>query len=224
VVLDDVHGGTVTGCTLQAEDKVPQVVLVSNQYKRPTGLEYVPDYPYHATDTEVRLEGAVPGQSSVYRVEEVNVDAPAPGTPRDSLYDLPTAAITENGWSYDIPTEEYPLPATVYRPYFEPVGTQNVHVGEELRFPVVWRNPLTDGTDAEFDGNLWNEGIAAREYTVQCPQCEMTIHTDLPDGAHYDRQSGEFYWTPDLEGEFTARFTLEDGVLPVTMEVKIRVW
>ena len=53
VVFDDVHDGLLKNCELMACEDSAHIVLVDNSYKRPTGFEYVPDYPYHATDNAV---------------------------------------------------------------------------------------------------------------------------------------------------------------------------
>ena len=72
VVFDDVHDGILKDCELMAMDESAHIVLVENNYKRPTNFEYVPDYPYHATDNSVTI---IPGQNREnYRVEKVLVD------------------------------------------------------------------------------------------------------------------------------------------------------
>ena len=118
-----------------AEEAEPaaDVALVTNLYKRPAGFEYVPDMPYHMTSV---AETALPAQLSV---KLATVAAPAPGTPRDSFWPWPAAAIPENGYHFDVPTQEYPLPKTVY-PQLFPKGddtpvtaAQAPRSAEELR-------------------------------------------------------------------------------------------
>ena len=224
VVFDDVHDGILRNCELTAQEASPQIVFVENSYKRPTNLEYVPDYPYHSTDNSVSV---IPGADREnYRAEKVCVDAPAPGTPRDSLYPYPTAAIMcDAPWSYtyEVKTEEYELPATVHRPYFVPVDDIHVAVGKLVCFDVMVRNPLTDGNDADAEQFMWDEK-ADREYVVECESGTILMRADeLPYGADFDTLSGNFIWTPEKEGEYHITFTADDGVIPISMKVNIIV-
>ena len=225
MVFDDVHDGKIMDCELMAEEDTPQIVLVENRYKRPTNLEYVPDYPYHTTDNSVTI---VPGAGREnYYVERVCVDAPAPGTPRDSLYEYPTVPVmsdTEPGYTYETATEDYELPATVYRPYFVPIDDIHTSIGKLVCFDVLVRNPLTDGTEAESDSFIWNEGRSDREYVVGCESGTILMQAEgLPAGADFDILTGNFIWTPEQAGEYDIRFTADDGVIPISMGVHISV-
>lgn len=222
VVFDDVRGGIVRDCAMMtAGEDIPQFVLVSNNYKRPANLEYVPDYPYHSTGNSVEF---VPDGEEAFRIQKVLVDAPAPGTPRDSLYSYPTSATRENGYTYAVDTADYELPVTVFRPYFIPVGDIVVNTGKLVCFDVLVRNPATDGTETEFDGNLWNEGMADKEYTVGCESGTLLLQAEaLPEGADFDVLTGNFIWTPEEAGQYDITFTADDGVLPVSMTVRITV-
>lgn len=223
-VFDDVHDGILKDCELMAEDNSPHIVFVDNNYKRPTNLEYVPDYPYHATDNSVTV---IPGTDREnYRVKKVCVDAPAPGTPRDSLYSYPTAPVmgdTPESYTYEVKTEEYELPATVHRPYFVPVDDIHVSAGKLVCFDVMVRNPLTDGNDGDAEQFMW-EGKADKEYVVECESGTILMQADnLPYGADFDTLSGNFIWTPEKEGEYHITFTADDGVIPISMQVNIIV-
>ncbi|CDD63758.1 endopolygalacturonase [Firmicutes bacterium CAG:882] len=224
VVFDDVHDGILKECGLMAEKNSPHIVFVENKYKRPTNLEYVPDYPYHTTDNSVTV---IPGADREnYRVEKVCVDAPAPGTPRDTLYSYPTAAVMENtqeSYTYEVKTEEYELPATVHRPYFVPVDDIHVSTGRLVCFDVMVRNPLTDGNDSDAEQFMW-EGRADKEYVVECESGTILMQAEnLPYGADFDTLSGNFIWTPEKEGEYHITFTADDGVIPISMQVNIIV-
>ncbi len=222
MVFDDVHGAQIADCSLQVERDIPQIVLVSNSFKRPTNLEYVPDYPYHTTDCDIQVSDEDTHHS--YTTECVEVKAPAPGTPRDSLYGYPTCAVLENGWEYPVKTDDFPLPATVHRPYFQPIPATRTSVGHRVTFTVKVRNPLTDGTADDCEKRMWNGDTARREYTVKCPYANLTLSAKhLPDGAEFDPKTGEFSWTPLIKGSFNLQFVADDGVLPVTLNVPITV-
>lgn len=224
VVFDDVHDCILKDCELMAMDESAHIVLVENNYKRPTNFEYVPDYPYHATDNSVTI---IPGQNREnYRVEKVLVDAPAPGTPRDSLYTYPTAAVmdgTKEGFTFDVPTPEYELPETVHRPYFVPVEDIHVATGKLVCFDVMVRNPLTDGVDTDTEQFMWDMK-ADNEYVVECESGTILMQAEgLPYGADFDTLSGNFIWTPEKEGHYSVTFTADDGVIPISMTVNIIV-
>ena len=225
VVFDDVHEGRIMDCELEAAEGTPQIVLVENRYKRPTNLEYVPDYPYHATDNSVTI---IPGAGREnYYVERVCVDAPAPGTPRDSLYEFPTVPVMcddESSYTYRIATEDYELPATVYRPYFVPIEDIRTSIGKLVCFDVLVRNPLTDGTESEADSFIWNEGRPEKEYVVGCKSGTILMQAEgLPEGADFDILTGNFIWTPEQAGEYDICFTADDGVIPISIQVHISV-
>ena len=72
-----------------------------------------------------------------WRVKQVVIDAPAPGTPQDEGYGFPTLPCPENGYTYEKATEDYSLPLTVYRPFFAmPVSVWG-RAEEELTLPVA---------------------------------------------------------------------------------------
>ena len=224
VVFDDVHDGLLKNCELMACEDSAHIVLVDNSYKRPTGFEYVPDYPYHATDNAVTI---IPGHDREnYRVDKVLVDAPAPGTPRDSLYAYPTAAVkddTECGYTFEVPTEEYGLLQTVHRPYFVPVEDIHVTAGKLVCFDVMVRNPFTDGIDIAAE-QFMSEADDGAEYVVECESGTILMQAEgLPYGADFDTLSGNFIWTPEKEGEYKITFTADDGVIPISMSVNIIV-
>ena len=106
IVLDDIRGAELTGFRDGGN-----VTTVRSAWRRPSGLEMVPDYPCH----EERVEGLK--TDGTVRIREITLPAPAPGTPPDSLYPWPTAPVPENGYRYAEKTEQVPLPRCVYRPY-----------------------------------------------------------------------------------------------------------
>ena len=207
IVLDDVANAAFASVSAMMADGVNAVVLVDNNYKRSTGNEYVPNEPYFATTNENIELG---GLSS----ETVTVDAPAPGTPADSLYPDMRLPIPENGYTFDVATEDYELPLTVHRPYFEHIGDQSVAVGETLTLTVSARNPANGGRTTleqpEAVIEALDEGLV---YGAQ----------NLPEGASFDAETHTLTFTPAAAGEYEITFTLDDGVIPVEETVTITV-
>ncbi|MFA9560648.1 glycoside hydrolase family 28 protein [Evansella sp. AB-rgal1] len=228
VVLDDVVNGELKNMDVSHTVNVEEVVFVTNHYKRPAGLEYVPDYQYHTTTVEnVEID-------SKLSVKSIEINSPAPGTPKDSIYSYETVAVPENGYTYACATEEYPLPQTVYRPFFKPVPTQSIKAGETLSFDVIARQPAFEASTRETDGKIYNETVAVRDFTVQGISEPMVLKvSELPVGANFDSssfspgQACSFTWTPtaeDMKEEpYIVTFIADDGIIPVEMEVAIKV-
>ncbi len=107
VVLDDAENVCFESIRTNAKNGV---ALVTNHFKRPTNLEYLPDEPYFTTS----VEKFTLYNSNIGEVYLIEVNAPAPGTPQDTLYEYPTTATPESGYHYRKRTEDYPLPKTVY--------------------------------------------------------------------------------------------------------------
>jgi hypothetical protein len=228
IVLDDVVGGLLKNIDVAHTADIEEIVCVTNAFKRPAGLEYVPDYPYHTTTVEnVDIEDSV-------CIKHIEVSAPAPGTPKDSFYSYETVAIPETGYSFACKTEDYPLPQTVFRPFFMPVAQQCVKAGETLSFQVIARQPAFEVSSRETDGKIYNESVAVKDFTVQGIADPMVLKVQqLPSGACFDAsaftpgQACAFSWTPtaqDICNEpYTVTFIADDGIIPVQMEVNIQV-
>ena len=128
VVLDDIRDAELSGIRCGGN-----VTMVRSPWRRPSGREMAPEYPYHEEKVEgLRTDGTV-------QPREVVLPAPAPGTPPDSLYPWPTAPIPENGYFYAEKTEQVPLPRCVYRPYvlwhWEGAGTLHLTVRDPAGDP-----------------------------------------------------------------------------------------
>ena len=167
-------------------------------------------------------------------IKHIEINSPAPGTPKDSLYPHETVAIPENGYTFSCETKDYPLPETVFRPFFIPVQEQIIKVNETLYFDVIARQPAFETSRHETDSKIYNESIAVKEFTVQGIMNPMTLRTSgFPNGAKFDSSSfvpGKactFVWTPSAEDicddPYTVKFIVDDGIIPVEMEVKIKV-
>ncbi len=226
VVLDDVANADFTGFTADVAEGSDKFVFVQNAYKRPTYMEYVKDEPYTATTVEnVTLPE---GDTAAW----AKVNAPAPGTPKDSLYSYPTVATPETGYTFPVATEEYPLPLTVFRPFISHVDDQCAKVGEALSFTISARNPATE-TEEDLPQRPLPPGVpkalaaTMTPFTVRREEAApMTFACEnLPEGASFCADCKTFTWTPNAgqEGEYEVVFTVSDGVIPEKTTVKIVV-
>ena len=137
IVLDDVRRCKITGGC------VGTVAAVEADCRRPSGLEMVPNMPYHTEKVEgLETDGR-------QRIREIRIYAPAPGTPPDSLYPYPTSPLPENGYSYKIPTDRYPLPRGVYRPYIARYTAQTKE--NRVQVTLILRDPAGDEQGAFAD-------------------------------------------------------------------------
>jgi polygalacturonase len=200
VVLDDVSNSAFQDFTAEAASGIPVFVEVTNTMKRPADLEYVLNWPY-STDsvTNVTLP---PGSA----VQQVTVNRPAPGTPPDTLYRYPTVPSATHPYSYSVANASYPLPATVYRPFFDsarPSRFYRAAVGQQLQFTVQAYNP-TSGSE------------------TAAAQTGLTYSTGaLPSGANFDSQV--FTWTPAEAGVYPVEFMVSDGVMVESKTVTVSV-
>ncbi|MEQ2456013.1 glycosyl hydrolase family 28 protein [Flavonifractor hominis] len=208
VVLDDCQNVDFVDFSAETEEGVAPVALVTNNYKRHTAMEYVPNEPYFTTTCS-----SITGLDSADILRHT-VNAPEPSTPKDNLYGYDTIATADNGYTYSDPVwtyngKDFDLPVTVHRPFFEPVEDQNVKAGETLTLTVVARNPAaeTEGVrdQAASDATL--------TYSVQ----------NLPDGASFNASTHTLTWTPTKAGTYEVTFVADDGVLPVSTTATITV-
>lgn len=208
VVLDDCHNVSFKNFEADVEPGVKPVAQISNNYKRNTGFEYVPNQPYIETSCS-NITGLK--ASDVYLH---TVDAPEPSTPQDKLYTKETVASVETGYSYgeNIWTYngmDFELPVTVHRPFFSHIPDQKVMEGEMIAFTVTARNPAAE-TDGMRDQEASDETLV---YSAK----------GLPAGSVFDPDTKEFSWTSPKAGVYTVTFTADDGVIPVSTEAKIVV-
>ncbi len=194
IVLDDAADLRFNNVSVMTAPGVPAIVKVTNTRKRPADEEYVKEIPYKTTKVTNLVT------SPTLRAVDVTVDRPSPGTPPDSLYTNPTAPSAAHPYSFAVADDKYPLPETVYRPSFDSIGAKKIAVGESLQFTVVARSP---------DAN------AKLTYSA----------SGLPAGASFDPVTQTFSWTPTKAqaGSHSVKFTVNDGVLPVSTAVTISV-
>ncbi len=206
VVLDDCANVIFDGFTAQTADGVTPVMEVTNNYKRHTGFEYIPEEPYIAT-TCSNITGLSADMTGTHVV-----NTPEPGTPADSLYNVCTIASTETGYSYGENAWTYngktfSLPVTVHRPFFEELKDQTVKAGEMLSLTISARNPAAETAGIRDQA----ASDATLVYSAQ----------NLPEGASFDPATHVFTFTPAAPGTWTITFVVDDGVLPVTKDITI---
>lgn len=159
-------------------------------------------------------------------IQEVEIHAPAPGTPPDSLYPYPTVPCTESGYRFQVDTDDYPLPLTVHRPFIHPIAPVQLSPGEAYSVVLAVRNPASDISEEADNGIIYNEQVSRLNYGVKGMDIPLTLSCEnLPKGAVFDPASRRFSWTPadGQQGEYRIVFVVNDGVLPEKMTLKIKV-
>ncbi|MBO8435378.1 MAG: hypothetical protein IAA97_00135 [Spirochaetes bacterium] len=197
VVLDDVRNVSIDeDSSFMSEEGVSDIVLVTQNFKRRTNYEFVPNEPYISTTvTEASI-------ADNHDVENVTVNAPEPGTPADSLYSYPTDPITDPEFVEAYLAKGREVPRTVWRPFFAPLKDKNAAAGEDLSFEVKYFNP------ADATGTVYPVELTAAM---------------LPEGAVFE--NGIFSWNIPKEacGVYSAVFTFSDGLSTVDKTVTITV-
>lgn len=207
IVLDDVSDADLRTVWAKTAHGVKDVVLVTNYYKRHVNNEYVLNEPYFTTSCEnVKL--------GLLSREEVVVDAPAPGTPADRCYADIRLPIPENGYTFPVKTEEYPLPLTVHRPYFSRIDDQSIKLGETLKLTVSARNPANGVRTTEKQPDAVIEAL---------DQGLVYGAKRLPIGASFDATTHMLTFKPVAKGSYRVILILDDGVIPVEKTVNITV-
>lgn len=244
IVLDDALNVEFNQVQASVKGTNANIAVVENHYRRPTHKEYIPEEPYFTTSvknlkveyTNCRKEfsqtnGNGMGNTQLILLTEkdvccISVDAPAPGTPNDSLYSYPTVPVPENGYCFAVPTEEYPLPLTVYRPYFAAMKPVCVKKGELIRVPVILRDPASQVSEKAEEAFIYNEVKKEKTFTVSgiARSCKVVLESDLP-GASYQETEKVFLWDTKqaAEGNYQVVFTVDDGIMKEQgiLEVKI---
>ncbi len=234
-VLDDVDGFSVDGLEAYCSQDISPIAVITDHYRRHTNAENVPEQPYFTTNVTgleiVRplvLHHCRPAQPirEMDIIKEVEIHAPAPGTPRDSLYPYPTIPCQESGYRYRVETDAYPLPLTVHRPFIQTIAPVCIRPGEEYTLILTVRNPASDISEQEDNGMIYNEPSKRLNYSVQGIDIPLVLScSSLPSGASFDPEQGIFLWTPTeaQQGDYFITFTVDDGVIPENTTVKIHV-
>ncbi|MFA9375116.1 MAG: hypothetical protein ACERKZ_00035 [Lachnotalea sp.] len=210
VVIDDVLNVRIDQLHADINQNVATVATVTNHYKRHTNREYVINEAYFTTSVKnAHIAKEI-------EVKEVVIHAPSPGTPNDNYYSHPTVPIPANGYEYKIPTEKYPLPLTVFRPFISRISNQKAIPNEELKIKIVVRDPATDTTNEETDAFIYNEAVTQKDYIVEGMKRELRVFAkNLPENARFEEQERCFYWIPsdNQVGEHNISFVIDDEVI-----------
>lgn len=218
-VLDDVCGVLIRRLHADRCGETAPVATVTNHFRRHTNAENVPEQPYFTT-TVRDLQTDRPED-----ILAVEVNAPAPGTPKDGLYPYPTVPCSDTGYRFHVDTDRYPLPLTVHRPYICPIAPITAAPAETISFVLTVRNPATDISEEADNGIIYNEQTVSN-YSVQGADISLRLSCgSLPAGASFDAQTRRFDWTPSAGqcGEYRIPFTVDDGVIPECTEVLLRI-
>lgn len=218
-VLDDARNVSIRQLHADCSKGIAPIAAVTNRFRRHTNAENVPEQPYFTTTVSDLQTDTT---SDVIIIE---VNAPAPGTPQDSLYPYPTVPCPDTGYRFHIDTDDYPLPLTVHRPYICPIAPITAAVGETVSFALTVRNPATDISDEADDGIIYNEQVISN-YSVQGTEVSLRLSCGrLPEGASFDAGKRKFCWTPagGQCGEYRIPFIADDGIIPECTEVLLRI-
>ncbi|MCM1046702.1 MAG: hypothetical protein NC417_14455 [Candidatus Gastranaerophilales bacterium] len=216
VVLDDVDGVILTDVSFSDRCVNAPLVTVENRCRRHTNREYVPEEPYFTT--------RVSGLSTDLDAECVVVDAPAPGTPSDALYPYPTVAIPENGYQFTVPTEQYPLPLTVYIPCFAAMTPVRVRKGTILNVPVRLNDPAAQATEKEAETFIYNEEKKQKPFvrTGSFRNCPVRLESDLP-GASFCEDLFSWDTAQAQEGRYQVIFSADAGFRTVYGRLEVEI-
>ena len=244
IVLDDADNVRIADCRCDCKEGVEEVAAVTDFFRRPTDMEYIPDEPYVTTT----VKGLTLPDG--WKKKDVQIHAPAPGTPRDSLYQQPTAATMENGYRFAVETDAYPLPDTVHRPFLtfaledretekkaesfrihrptwdESYGKSRFEAlkGQKLCIGVKARNPYTETELEAAESKIYNETIKKMDHTVQGEKRSLRVWAEaLPEGAVFDASAMKLSWVPRECGDYELKFLLDDGILKETAQILIHV-
>lgn len=233
-VLDDINHVSMGDIRAAWDDNIKPIALITHHYRRHTNAENVPEQPYFTTTVKgltlknvysLRQTDSLKG-SGQPSTEKIEITAPAPGTPRDSLYPYPTVPCQESGYRFAADTDDLPLPRTVYRPYICPVAPITVHAGEEISFTLSVRNPASEVSAEADSGIVYNERARRQNYSVKGVDVPLAISCEkLPSGAAFSRENLSFSWIPApfQKGEHRLRFMVADDLFPENMEILIQV-
>ncbi len=182
--------------------------------------------PYHETKvTNVSFINEKEESIGLQDIQEITLTAPAPGTPMDDLYSYPTVPVPENGYTFKVPTEDYPLPVTVFRPFLQVEKCMKVEKGQVLQKQLMLRDPIAQATGKENDGMIYNEA-RVRDYVVSgyARQCKVTLE-DMQQGLSFDSDTLRLVWDTNVaeKGQYILRFSIEDECMKDTQEVQIEI-
>lgn len=231
-VFDDMSGVHLEGLRADCAADISPIAVITHHYRRHTNAENVPEQPYFTTTvTGLKLVDSPVvhvwdgSRRTAPDIADIQIHAPAPGTPCDSLYTCPTAACKETGYRFLVDTDDYPLPLTVHRPFIQPIPPVWAPAGRALKLTLTVRNPATDISATADTGMIYNEKQRTN-HSVRGAHVTLSLSCEnLPAGAEFDASKGELYWTPTPAqcGKYNIVFTVDDGVIPERQTVQITV-
>ncbi len=227
VVLTNASDIQMEDVQAEAKEGVAKLVKVCNPYTRATNHECLLNEPYFETKvTNLWFVNEKEDSIDMEDVQEITLTAPAPGTPEDELYTYPTVPIPENGYTFKVATADYPLPATVFRPFLQVDKCMRVQKGQTLTKTLVLRDPIAQATAKENDGMIYNES-RVRDYVVPgyLRECKVSLENE-PKGLRFDKETLQLRFdTGKAEtGTYTLRFTIEDECMKDVQEVQIEIF
>lgn len=177
VVLDDVEN---ISCQQITTNQDKRITCVENHYKRPTNKEYIPGEVYLTTSVnrlflDDHTIDCNSHESNVKYLKKKTVNSPEPGTPKDCYYPHETIASPENGYHYQIETKDYPLPLTVFRPFFLMQRKIVMEKGKIYEIPVVLRDPASQTTQERACSYIYNEQKKDTTYIVSGMERHIVI-------------------------------------------------
>lgn len=221
IVLDNATNVIIEKTNVKTAENVLAVAKVTNHFKRHTNFEYVPNEEYFTTSvTNLQMI------DSDLEVEDIVVNAPAPGTPPDKYYAYETVATPDNGYSYQTETKDYPLPQTVFRPFLITNERQNVKLGDELKLKLEVRNPSFEATMEETEGYIYNEAVTNKDYVVNGTSGKIKILVcNLPEGACFITKDNMLSWKPTKQqtGHHLCTVIMDDGIIKEEAKIHIEV-
>lgn len=224
-VFDDANGIDILNLDAHCAENISPIAVITDNFRRHTNMENVPNEPYFTTSVENLSIRCLSTPSAQPDIAEITINCPAPATPQDSLYSYPTIPCAETGYSFKTPTDKYPLPLTVHRPFIQPIGPVSVEAGETIRFELIARNPASDISDEADDGIIYNE-MTILNPSVKGAKIPLNVYCEnLPENAVFDADSRVFEWrtAKTQKGTYNLVFTADDGIIPESITVEAAV-
>ncbi len=224
-VFDDAYNIDISAMNAYCAETVSPIAVITDNFRRHTNRENIPDEPYFTTSVEdINIIG-LSTPSTQPDIKEIIINCPAPATPCDSLYGHPTIPCRETGYRFNVPTDKYPFPLTVHRPFIEPIPPVKVHASETVRFTLTVRNPASDISDRADDGIVYNE-LTLLNPSVGGVNVPLDVYCEnLPENAVFDSDGLTFIWQTQItqHGIYDLIFTVDDHVIPESMTVTVTV-
>ncbi len=224
-VFDDANGIDILNMDAYCAENISPIAIITDNFRRHTNMENVPNEPYFTTSVENLNIKGLSTSSTQPDIVKITINCPAPATPPDSLYGYPTVPCVETGYSFKTPTDKYPLPLTVHRPFIQPIEPVKVQAGETIKLSLIVRNPATDISDKADDGIVYNE-MTMLNPSVKGAKVSLNVYCEnLPENAVFDADKRIFEWhtTETQKGTYNLIFTADDGIIPESITIEATV-